>query len=306
MISNELIDKINKFCLLSHFAFYSEKEKPKLVKINKDIEINPIDLFEYLIDFVFIDHRYYHAGKRSWRVWLGINPSKEVENERRAIMLGEIYDLLMDIGLEIIEMVSNYFKSDKLQAEDLLKIQDLKKKFDKLSITREHNLQGGYMNIASLIKVTLNTLLKDNNGKVSLKSSSYLNSEALDKVREILKSVFSGYNDQQRRVMSENNYKRLVEYTIHLVETNTLPEKIISIPRMDLTDQFILTTYRRIFDLMEKDQSRRKVFCVFINKCFDQFKDSGFSEEDYRKSVIYKKFSRPNRTYEAELKMFSY
>jgi hypothetical protein len=262
------------------------KIPPKLMGIDENLD--PIDRLDFLIDFVFIDHRYCSA------------------NYKEAIP--EIYDILMDIGNEVIKGFSMYVKAANLKDADYLRIEAIRNKLAQYFDTREHNLHGIFVKLASKIQ----EVIKDTPGEISLGNQTInnkpeYNTERIKKqVVEILKEVFSGSNLFNRKIMSDIDYHRLVEYTITLIEKDKLPQISFQIPKINLTDQFILTTYRRIYDLFDKDKDRRKLFSTFIYNCFFQFKNVNFSEDDYTKSVIYKKFTKPDSTYWKDLERFSH
>lgn len=313
MNNNELQIQIDRLLVLSSHAFLPIEAKPRFLYIIENT--NPLEQLDILIDFVFIDHRNFFAKKNDlFEMNMGKTASweskkmQEWDDESRKIMLDEINDILMDIGYEIIEGFSRFVKSTYLEYTDYLKIESIKKKMKRYQDTREHNLQGIFVKLASNIQEVIKDLSfesKSNEQSIN-KKSVYDIENITEQAVEILKEVFSGKNRFKQKIMTDQDYRRLLEYTIDLIENDKLPEINSQIPKIKLTDQFILTTYRKIYDLLEKDTNRRKLFTIFINNCFGQFQKGSFSVVNYMNSTIYKKFTRPERSYNKELEEFSY
>ena len=277
---------------------------------------NPLEQFDYLIEFVFINQRDFFARRKdlfdstshSESTYWEIEKEKEMWAETDKIYLEEIDDILMDIGNEVADEFSTYVISTNLEYVDYQKIDTIKKKFQRYRNTREHNLKGIFIKLATNIQEVIdNTSLGVSRGEEDNSNKPiYDIDKIIEQVIEMLKEVFSGRNRVNQRIMTKEDYEQLVKYTIAMIKNDKLPVIVTKIPQIYLTDQFILTTYRRIYDLLGKDKERRKIFGIFIFNCFLQFKNISFSENNYMNSVIYKKFTRPDNTYWKDLERFTY
>jgi hypothetical protein len=313
MISNELKERIARILVLQS-RLYENFGKPKLMDI--DEYTNPLEQLDYLIEFVFINQRDFFARRKdlfdstslSEYTYWELEKEKEMWAETDKIYLEEIDDILMDIGSDVTEEFSIFTKSTNLEYRDYQKIDAIKKKFQRYRNTREHNLKGIFVKLATNIQEVINniSLVVSPGEEDNINKPIYDIDKIIEQVIEILKEVFSGRNRVNLRIMTKEDYERLVKYTIAMIKDDKLPVIVTKIPQIYLTDQFILTTYRRIYDLLGKDKERRKLFGTFIFNCFQQFKNVSFSEDDYMNSVIYKKFTRPDNTYLKDLKGFSH
>jgi hypothetical protein len=92
-------------------------------------------------------------------------------------------------------------------------------------------------------------------------------------VREIL-APLSGYNPQKQQIMSTADYQRLIEYTDHLVITNTLPANIQVINQTNISNKHIRFTFYRLHKRLFTTASIRPSFILLIHSLFRQFENA--------------------------------
>ncbi len=92
-------------------------------------------------------------------------------------------------------------------------------------------------------------------------------------VREILNPL-NGCNPQGEKIMTIPDFNRLIDYTLHLVLTGILPERIIIIPQTRISSKHIRYTYYRLhLKLFGKISPYRGNFVFFLHASFSQFKN---------------------------------
>jgi len=126
--------------------------------------------------------------------------------------------------------------------------------------------------------------------------------ETKKQISDVLK-IFSGYNQFDEKIMSAEDYKRLENYTLYMIENKEVPPHARPISRIKLSNQFIIYTNYLIHQSAFGKKRQHFVF-VFLKKVFGQFKDISFDEENISKSYIYKNFSTKPERYESIKKKF--
>ena len=70
--------------------------------------------------------------------------------------------------------------------------------------------------------------------------------------------------------MSETDFKRLIDYTFHLIETEKLPKGIKQIPQIEISTQHIRYTYYLIHKGLYGTQGIKKEWIDFLHQVFKQ------------------------------------
>lgn len=113
---------------------------------------------------------------------------------------------------------------------------------------------------------------------------------------------FNGSNYlNNRKIMKESDYLRLVIYTQELINRCRVPDNIIPIPKINLRKQDIVYTFSRIHDHVCPSGKLRKEYFYFLNSIFSQLNQSELNieeSENYLKSNCYKKFRIKPEYYE--------
>ena len=111
-------------------------------------------------------------------------------------------------------------------------------------------------------------------------------------------AFLGGYNIKNEKIMPDNDYKRLLDYTGYLIEHEKLPLQIIPIPQIGLASNAIRYTYYKIHEYLYGTQTIRQNWIDFLHEVFVQFKNSS-------KSTTKTKFSEKPKSYDADLKSMS-
>jgi hypothetical protein len=149
---------------------------------------------------------------------------------------------------------------------------------------------------------------KTHKSKVSKKLVKWPDKE---KLNEILNCVtdelkkFSGYNHYGEKIMLDDDYVRLEQYTLYLIENKELPPNIKPINRIRLSNHFIIYNYYLIHQIAFG--KKRQIFVLaFLNKVFKQLEDIYFSEKDFSSSTLYKLFSVKPSSYNSDIEKFKF
>ena len=111
--------------------------------------------------------------------------------------------------------------------------------------------------------------------------------------QEFLKH-FSGYNTQQYKIMTEPDYNRLIQYTFHLIEHETLPDEIKPIPTIGLSGNHIRYTYYQMHKQFYGSNEIKAFWIDFLQKVFKQL-----SSQDWQ--TLKTKFSTKPAKYDQDI-----
>lgn len=107
-------------------------------------------------------------------------------------------------------------------------------------------------------------------------------------------AFLNGYNLQGDKIMTDNNYKLLINYTFYLIEKEKLPTDIKPLPQIGFSSIGIRYTYYKIHEYIYGTQSIRDNWIEFIHEVFSQFKNTS-------KSTTKAKFSTKPPSYDKDL-----
>ena len=109
--------------------------------------------------------------------------------------------------------------------------------------------------------------------------------DSLLKVREILKPL-SGLSTQHQPIMPVEDFNRLIEYTIVLVKSNTLPVDIKPIGQTGISNEHIRFTFYRLHRDLFGTRRINMNFIEFIHAVFTQFSgtDRGTTKQKFATS----------------------
>lgn len=105
---------------------------------------------------------------------------------------------------------------------------------------------------------------------------------------------FSGVNLQQRKIMSDAEYNRLIEYLFHLIEHDKLPPTYAPIQKIGLSANHIKYTFYKIHSACFGTTEIKSVWIDFLEKIFKQFENQSWQ-------TIKTKFSVPPPKYEKDM-----
>ncbi|MBC3784952.1 hypothetical protein [Spirosoma utsteinense] len=109
-------------------------------------------------------------------------------------------------------------------------------------------------------------------------------------------AIFRGNSHTNNvKIMKDEDFKRLVEYTKHLVLTDSVPGKVELIPPINLTKEHIRYAYYIIHREVFGSRKRHPAFYEFLRVVFADMKES-------KPSDIKKKFTTPPLYYDADIK----
>jgi len=95
-------------------------------------------------------------------------------------------------------------------------------------------------------------------------------------VTDTLKPLSGNWWLNDMPIMTAQQYTRLVNNTIYLIEHKKLPSKVAMIGRTAATTEFIRKTFHRLFQHTRKAVPRN-LYCQFLQTKFGQFKDLEFN-----------------------------
>jgi hypothetical protein len=109
-------------------------------------------------------------------------------------------------------------------------------------------------------------------------------------------AFLSGHNIKNEKIMTDTQYKQLLNYTYYLIEKETLPPNIKPIPQIGFASNGIRYTFYKIHEYLYGTQSIKQTWIDFIHEVFSQFKNAA-------KTTTKAKFSEKPNSYEADLKL---
>jgi hypothetical protein len=104
-----------------------------------------------------------------------------------------------------------------------------------------------------------------------------------------------GTNLQDKPIMSEAEFDRMISYLYFLLQHDYLPEKIEPIPLVNLSSGFIRYTFYLLHQIVIGKGRVNESWIHFLHTCFGQF-----SAVDLKTTKT--KFSQPPKSYESDLK----
>lgn len=104
-----------------------------------------------------------------------------------------------------------------------------------------------------------------------------------------------GANVQQEKIMQDNDFKRMMDYTYHLIETGKLPKDIKEIPQVNISTQHIRYTYYIIHKNLYGTKGIKKEWIDFLHKVFKQFSNT-------EKKTTKTKFSTKPQNYDSDMR----
>ena len=108
---------------------------------------------------------------------------------------------------------------------------------------------------------------------------------------------FSGYNLQDEKIMTEENFDRLMNYIDYLVEHNATPPNVQQIPTINLSNEHIEHTFYLLHKELYTMRPTRDEWITFIKDVFYQFRDREFK-------TIKCKWQRPS-TYDRDVQQMA-
>ena len=113
--------------------------------------------------------------------------------------------------------------------------------------------------------------------------------------REIVLHCFEYFN--QKKVMSDDEFKRLIEYVDYMIEKENIPSQIVPINKTALPTGYITYIFYLIHEKLY-GRNRRLYFIEFLHKVFTQYQSIDFDKSRLEESTTYKKFSlKPQKFY---------
>jgi hypothetical protein len=130
-------------------------------------------------------------------------------------------------------------------------------------------------------------------GSNFLKKAQELGHEEVTRVtNEILKPL-KYLNPQGRKIMSDDDYDRLVEYTMYLIVNDAIPADIKSITQTNISTGHIRYTYYRLHREIWGTKSLNVLVLDFLHLVFKQFENQG-------KETTRKKFADAPSSYDID------
>ncbi|QHL86275.1 hypothetical protein GU926_01965 [Nibribacter ruber] len=122
----------------------------------------------------------------------------------------------------------------------------------------------------------------------------------IDKKEAVKASLdyLSGHNPLGVKIMEQEDFHNLLEYTYHLVEKDEVPENIKRLRQINIPNRLIIYTYYLLHQKLYTTKSIRGYFIDFLKAVFIQLNGT-------EKSTLKTKFSTRPSSYEADMKKMS-
>ncbi len=104
--------------------------------------------------------------------------------------------------------------------------------------------------------------------------------EKQNTARKLL-NFLSGYNSKNEKIMSDNDFARLVEYTNAMIQTDVIPENIKPIASTNITNEYLRYTFYMIHKQLYTTRPIRIEWIELLHLVFNQF--NGVEIETTRK-----------------------
>jgi hypothetical protein len=131
----------------------------------------------------------------------------------------------------------------------------------------------------------------------SLKPKAVSHRLSRDTEKEIVErhlAFLSGYNIMGKKIMREEDYKRVLEYTHRMIKEERLPEGMTVVPQINIPSNFLRFTYYQIHKELYTSNRIKGYFIDFLHQVFRQF-------ENTMPSTTKTKFSQPPKSYYLDL-----
>jgi len=107
-------------------------------------------------------------------------------------------------------------------------------------------------------------------------------------------NFMSGINIRQEKIMSADNFSRMINYTFHLIETDDIPPNIKKIPQVGVSNEFIRYTYYSIHKALYGTHRIHPSWIEFLHAVFTQFSNTN-------PSTTRTKFSKKPPMFESDM-----
>ena len=114
------------------------------------------------------------------------------------------------------------------------------------------------------------------------------------KVAKEMLNFMSGMNIQQEKIMSAENFSRMINYTFHLIETDDIPADIKKIPQISVSNEFVRYTYYCIHKALYGTHRIHPSWIEFLHAVFTQFSNTS-------PNTTRTKFSKKPPMYESDM-----
>ncbi|GAB4000013.1 hypothetical protein GCM10028807_51700 [Spirosoma daeguense] len=138
----------------------------------------------------------------------------------------------------------------------------------------------------------LNTLEECSHKITKKETNELLGIQTLGIINEIL-TPLGGYNPQHKLIMSKEDFSRLVDYTIWLVQNDSLPENINVIEPTNISIGHIRFTFHRLHKRLFTTREIKPAFYMFLHRVFKDF-------ENQKIETTIKKFATRPKSYLAD------
>jgi len=115
--------------------------------------------------------------------------------------------------------------------------------------------------------------------------------------REML-NFLSGRNIQQEKIMSDQDFTKMINYTFHLIESDDIPPDIKKIPQVGVSNEFVRYTYYSIHKVLYGTHRIHPSWIEFLHSVFTQFSNTS-------PNTTRTKFSKKPPMYQADMNKMS-
>jgi len=118
------------------------------------------------------------------------------------------------------------------------------------------------------------------------------------KVAKEILNYLSGRNIQQEKIMSDQDFNKMINYTFHLIETDDIPPEIKRIPQIGVSNELLRYTYYLIHKSLYGTRRIHSTWITFLHSVFGQFSNT-------KTETTRTKFSKKPPMYQADMNKMS-
>ena len=123
----------------------------------------------------------------------------------------------------------------------------------------------------------------------------------LNEIKKMAKEMLnfmSGMNIHREKIMSDQNFDRMINYTFHLIETDNVLPNIKKIPQVGVSNEFVRYTYYSIHKAIYGTRRIHPSWVTFLHEVFTQFSNT-------KAETTRTKFSKKPPMYQSDMSKMS-
>lgn len=275
------INIINSKAIIKNFSFNESKIFDLIFKLHENIQINKknkdlqnaiIALENKIIIYNHCDNKEKYTYKELHSFQLSDKFFKKLKHKYKKQLEEFSYGYER---MEIIDDLNNSFRLpsvDDNQINSLLKYSIYRRIYKwfelQKSIYKEHLTETFPTTLSDIIVHETNSTPLPKHNKADISSHKSIARKHLH--------FLSGYNIQDEKIMTDNDYNKLLKYVDHLIENDELPDNITKIPNTGVSNGMIRYTFYLIHKELYTTISIKTAWIDFLMAVFFQFDSTSY------------------------------